>query len=506
MSELEQGTILIVDDNLMNLQVLFNLLSQEGFRILVAKNGESAIEKAQYSLPNLILLDVLMPGIDGFDTCKQLKADARTQDIPIIFMTALMETEHKIKGFSLGAVDYITKPFQHQEVLLRVKTHFSLATLTKRLLEKNLLLEQEVAEREKAQTELKNLTNALEKRVEDRTIQLANSNQQLKQEIVERQQIQRALEDSLQQLQFTQTQLVHSEKMSALGQMVAGVAHEINNPVNFMYGNIAYIQDYVKEIFYILSLYRQYYPEPALEIKQQSEAVELDYILDDLPKILDSMKMGGERIREIVLSLKIFARQDGNQMKATNIHEGLDSTLMILQNRLKNQPNHPAVKVIKNYSSSLPLVECFGGEMNQVFMNILANAIDAIEENSQFKTLEELKQNPNQITIETEVVEGHKIAIHIIDNGGGMNEETMKSLFQPFFTTKPPGKGTGIGLSISRQIVEEKHHGTLRCQSTLGSGTEFIIEIPIIQDDQNPDPNVSTLKTSTELTSNKRQF
>ena len=179
MSELEQGTILIVDDNLMNLQVLFNLLSQEGFRILVAKNGQSAIEKAQYSLPDLILLDVLMPGIDGFETCKQLKADAITQDIPIIFMTALMEAEHKIKGFNLGAVDYITKPFQHQEVLLRVKTHFSLATLTKRLLEKNLLLEQEVAEREKAQTELKNLTNVLEKRVEERTIQLANSNQKL---------------------------------------------------------------------------------------------------------------------------------------------------------------------------------------------------------------------------------------------------------------------------------------------------------------------------------------
>ena len=478
---LEQSVILIVDDNPNNLAVLFDFLTESGFKVLVARTGESALQKAEYSPPDLILLDVLMPGIDGFETCRLLKAGDLTKEIPVIFMTALNETENKIKGFSLGAVDYVTKPIQNEEVLARAKAHLSIRKLTQKLQDQNVQMQQEIVDRQQAQINLEQLAAELEKRVESRTVELSQANQRLQEEVNQKQQTQENLEKSLHQLQQAQSLLIQSEKMSALGQMVAGIAHEINNPVNFICGNLNYVRDYAEDMLKVLNLYQQHYPEPAPEIASTAEAVELEFIKEDLIKMLSSMELGGDRIREIILSLRYFSRQEGREMQPIDIHEGIDSTLMILQNRLKFKANRPAIEVIKEYDPDLKDIECCGGEINQVFMNILANAIDAIEESSSEKAFEEIQSMPHQIRICTKVSNANTAIIKIYDSGLGISEELCDRIFDPFFTTKPIGKGTGIGLSISWHIVTEKHGGSLRCCSTLGQGTEFAIELPIRQ-------------------------
>ncbi|PSB03730.1 hybrid sensor histidine kinase/response regulator, partial [filamentous cyanobacterium Phorm 46] len=395
----EESAILIVDDNPNNLAVLFDFLTESGFKVLVARTGESAIKKAEYSLPDLILLDVLMPGIDGFETCRRLKAGDLTKDIPVIFMTALNETENKIKGFSLGAVDYVTKPIQNEEVLARAQAHLSIRKLNQKLQQQNVQMEQEIVDRKQAQINLEQLAAELEQRVDDRTVQLYQANLQLQEEVNHRQKIQENLQKSLHDLKHAQSLLIQSEKMSALGQMVAGIAHEINNPVNFICGNLNYVRDYAEDILKVLDLYQQHYPDPAPEITLTAESVELAFIQEDLMKMLNSMQVGGDRIREIILSLRYFSRQEGREMELIDIHEGIDSTLMILQNRLKFKANRPAIEVIKEYDPNLKNVECCGGELNQVFMNILANAIDAIEESCSEKKLEEIKANPYLIRV-----------------------------------------------------------------------------------------------------------
>jgi PAS domain S-box-containing protein len=282
------------------------------------------------------------------------------------------------------------------------------------------------------------------------------------------------LEQTLRELQQTQTQLVQSEKMSSLGQLVAGVAHEINNPVSFIYGNLTYAKAYTHNLVRLLQLYQQHYPQPVSEIADEAEAIELNFLIEDLPKLLSSMEFGAERIQQIVRSLRNFSRKDEAEKKAVNIHEGIDSTLMILQNRLKASPTHSGIQVIKAYSD-LPLVECYVGQLNQVFMNLLTNAIDALEDHQQ------RTKQPATIRIQTELLETGWVRICIVDNGSGIPEAVQQRLFDPFFTTKPVGKGTGLGLSISYQIITEKHGGSLRCRSTPNQGTEFIIEIPIVQ-------------------------
>ena len=284
------------------------------------------------------------------------------------------------------------------------------------------------------------------------------------------------LEQTLTELKQTQTKLVQSEKMSSLGQLVAGVAHEINNPVNFIYGNIAHASEYAYEILGLLKLYQQAYPQPLPKIQEEIDAIDLDFLISDLPKLLSSMKVGADRIRAIVRSLRQFSRHDEAEMKEVDIHEGIDSTLMILQNRLKTKPDSPGIEVIKNYGN-LPLVECYAGQLNQVFMNLLVNAIDALEES----IVKEKKQINPTIRISTEVIRNNLITIRVGDNGPGMTIEVLKHLFDPFFTTKPIGVGTGLGLSISYQIVVEKHVGQLYCFSKLDQGTEFVIEIPVCQ-------------------------
>ncbi len=276
-----------------------------------------------------------------------------------------------------------------------------------------------------------------------------------------------------QEAQQLAAQLVQSEKMSSLGQLVAGVAHEINNPVSFIYGNLTPANQYTQDLIKLIQLYQQHYPKPVPEIITEIAEIDLDFIIADLPKSLNSMEFGAKRIKDIVLSLRNFSRLDEAEMKAVNIHEGIDGALMILQNRLKASPERPTIEVIQKYGK-LPKIECYAGQLNQVFMNILANAIDALEE-----SLITGKITGNaKIEIHTEISKDQQIIIRIQDNGIGIPEDIQKRLFEPFFTTKPVGKGTGLGLSISYQIITEKHHGSLQCISAPGTGTEFIMTIP----------------------------
>ncbi|ODG99451.1 hybrid sensor histidine kinase/response regulator [Nostoc sp. KVJ20] len=414
------GFLLIVDDNPTNLSVLCEALSIEGFRFRVAVDGESAIALAERNRPELILLDVQMPGIDGFETCRRLKANPVTQNIPIIFTTALADTESKTKGFSLGAVDYIPKPFAQEEVIARVRVHL----------------------------QVKQLTESLEKQVSDRTA-------------------------ALQQIQV---QLVQQEKLSTLGELIAGVAHEINNPLSFITSNIPPLEEYFGGLSKILQLYQQDYPNPTAKISTAIDELDLEFILEDITKILNSLKLGSERIQNLSTSLRNFYRSDSDEKLLADLHQGLDSTLMILQHRLKGNGDRPAIEVIKSYGI-IPEINCYLGQMNQVFMNILANAIDALDE---ALILGKISDQIPQIQITTEVDSEQWVVIRIADNGTGIPESVKQRLFEPLFTTKPVGKGTGLGLSIAHQIVLEKHNGTLEVNSQMGMGTEFTIRIPII--------------------------
>uniref|UniRef100_A0ACD5GZ93 PAS domain S-box protein n=1 Tax=Desertifilum tharense IPPAS B-1220 TaxID=1781255 RepID=A0ACD5GZ93_9CYAN len=288
------------------------------------------------------------------------------------------------------------------------------------------------------------------------------------------------LEQTLYQLQRTQSQLIQSEKMSSLGQLVAGVAHEINNPVNFIFGNLTHAQEYSQQLLGLIVLYQQHYPNPVEDIELEIEEIDLAFLVEDLPKLLDSMKIGAVRIREIVSSLRTFSRLDESDMKEVDIHEGIDSTLMILQNRTKAKVDRQAIRLVKEYGS-LPLIECYPYQLNQVFMNLLTNAIDTLDERHVQLSESAIAQIPSTITITTAILNSDWISISIADNGLGIPQAVQQRLFDPFFTTKPIGKGTGLGLSISYQIVVEKHQGRLLCHSSPNRGTEFVIEIPIRQ-------------------------
>lgn len=299
------------------------------------------------------------------------------------------------------------------------------------------------------------------------------------------------LERALAELRQTQSQMLQSEKMSSLGQLVAGVAHEINNPVSFIHGNVEHAREYIEDLLNLIAMYENCYPEPAPAIQAVVKDIDLDFVRDDLPKTLNSMQIGSDRIREIVLSLRNFSRLDEAEIKAVDIHNGIDSTLVILNHRLAANSERPQIQVIKNYAP-LPKVECFAGLLNQVFMNILANAIDALDEKSRQQTVQERQDDLGQIAISTAFVGEDGIEIAIADNGLGISPEIKSQIFDPFFTTKAIGKGTGMGMSISYKIIVERHGGSLGCSSTIGQGTTFTIQIPIFQTHSNSRPPIVT--------------
>jgi hypothetical protein len=328
----------------------------------------------------------------------------------------------------------------------------------------NRLLEAEIVERQLAELAIQKAKEELEIRVEERTAELMSQTQQL--------------EQALSELKQAQSNLIHSEKMSSLGQLVAGIAHEINNPINFIYGNISHTSQYANSLLELVNLYQEQYPNPVPIVQEKINYVDLDFIISDLPKILNSMKNGAERIFGIVKSLRIFSRHDEAEMKVADIHEGINSTLMILQSRLNAKPGLESIQVIKEYGN-LPKIECYPGQLNQVFMNIIANAIDALEGDSHSESIAANEANPRIIKISTKLLDSEVVEIRISNNGPEITESVMKQLFNPFFTTKPVGKGTGLGLSIGYQIITVRHQGELQCISAPGKGAEFIIKIPI---------------------------
>ncbi|NER81653.1 MAG: response regulator [Leptolyngbya sp. SIO1D8] len=420
--------ILVVDDTPANLEVITETLASVGFTVAAVTSGERALKRLNTYIPDLILLDVRMPGMDGFETCQKIKASPDTINIPIIFITAASDTESILKGFSCGAVDYLTKPFREPELLARVKNHIQLRQMS-------YLLEQRVAER-----------------TQD-------------------------LETALVQLKQSQLQLIQKEKMSALGNLVAGVAHEINNPIGFLTGNINPVREYVGDLLNLIDLFLAKTPDLDAELKAAIKTVDLDFLRQDLPQLFDSMTLGGDRIRNISHSLRIFCRADRDTKTTFNLHDGLDSTLLILQHRLKPKDDRPAINVIKHYGD-LPELECFPGQLNQVFMNILANAIDAIEDRDRTLPPADREATPGQITIKTALANQQTI-IHIQDNGPGMTEAVKQRVFDHLYTTKVVGQGTGLGLAIAKQVIVDNHGGSIQVESEPGQGTEFILTLPI---------------------------
>ncbi len=358
-------------------------------------------------------------------------------------------------------VDLNSLPQNCQNLLQAVDEAYYQFEDDRAMLERSLELSSE--ELLQANTQLQELVDSVAAQVAERTVELARTNAELKQTLAD--------------LQNAQLQIVQNEKMASLGNLVAGVAHEINNPIGFLNGSINNAQDYTQDLLDYLALYQQHHPQVAEPVQERAEDIDLDFLREDLPKLLDSMKSATDRIKTISTNLCTFSRADTEHKVKTNLHEGLDSTLLILKYRLNANEHRPKIEVIQDYGQLSP-INCFPGQLNQVFMNILANAIDLFDEIAQTRTFAEIKANPQQIKIHTKTFK-KQVFIYIQDNGKGMTEEVKSKIFNHLFTTKSIGKGTGLGLAIARQIVEEKHGGKLTVQSKLGEGSTFEIVLPL---------------------------
>ncbi|MEC4894992.1 MAG: hybrid sensor histidine kinase/response regulator [Oscillatoria sp. PMC 1051.18] len=418
----KKNDILVVDDTPDNIRFLSTMLTEQGYNVRKAINGQMALTAVQAVLPDLILLDINMPGLDGYEVCKQLKQNEKTNPVPVIFLSALDDTEDKIKAFKVGGVDYITKPFHFEEVLARIKNQLTIKQLQS---------------------------------------QLKEQNQQLK--------------ETLTELKSAQAQLIHKEKMVSLGKLVAGISHQLNNPISFIAGNLDFTRNYIQDLLQLIKIYQQEYPQPTEIIKEAIQEIDLEFISADLEKVLGSIQAGSERISTIILALRIFSRLNESEIKSVDIHQGIDSSLLLLQHRINQQDKDLEIEVIKNYSE-LPKVTCYASQLNQVFLNLLNNAVDALE--SKFTKGFPETTKPT-IWIDTELDDRTSVLVRIKDNGCGISEEVKAHLFEPFFTTQPGGKGSGLGLLTSYQIVVEKHNGKLSFNSQVGQGAEFIVEIPI---------------------------
>jgi signal transduction histidine kinase len=417
---MDKAKVILIDDQVIIGEAVGRLLSCDAnISFHYINDSTQAIQQAIAFSPTVILLDMIMPGMDGLMLLRWFRSHPATQDIPIVMLSSKEDAKLKADAFADGANDYLIKLPDPVELIARIRYH------------------------SKAYNNLKALTTA-------------TTNAQLQAQ---------QLQHTVKQLQTTQVQLVQTEKMSSLGRLVAGLAHEINNPINFMQGNFTHLDNYIESLIDIIQVYQQEYPQDNAVIQEKAKKLDLEFLIEDLPKILTSMKIGAKRISEIVVSLRNFARLDEVGIKKVNIHEGLESTLSLLQHRIRED-----IQIIKEYGN-LPLIECCPAELNQVFMNILNNAIDAVLK-QQNKFIEK------KIFIKTETTDSQTAKITIGDNGIGINFEIKPKIFDPFFTTKPVNQGTGLGLSISYQIIEE-HQGHISLKSVPDQGTEFIIEIPI---------------------------
>lgn len=440
MSSIDRSVkVLLVDDQPIVAESIRRLLASEtDIELHYCQAGQDAIPMATKLHPTVILQDLVMPDTDGLMLVKFFRANPATRETPIIVLSTRDESTYKAQAFATGANDYLVKVPDAIELIARLRYHSTAYT--------NLL------KRDEAEKTLA-YNKELEQRVTERTSQL-----------------QAALEN----VKKAQTQLIQDEKMASLGQLVAGLAHEINNPINFIYGNLSHAQEYIESLLDLVYLYQQECQNPSEKIQDAVREIDLDFLAQDSVDLITSMRSGANRIRDIILSLRNFSRLDEAEKKFADIHVGLENTLLILNSRL-----HP-IEVIKDFAAC-PQLECSPGEINQVFVNLLMNAADAIQEKLKQLSFEELDRFEPQITIRTRDLDGDRVQIEIIDNGIGIHEAAREKIFDPFFTTKPIGKGTGLGLSISYQIVTEKHNGRLKCQSTLGQGSTFIIEIPTQQ-------------------------
>ncbi|MBT9317631.1 hybrid sensor histidine kinase/response regulator [Leptothoe spongobia] len=428
------GTVLVVDDNSHNLSVISECLDANDFEVLIAKSGESALEKVTYARPDIILLDVMMPGISGFETCQQLKRNPKTANIPIIFMTALTDTESKVRAFQLGAADYVTKPFQEAEIIARVKTHLRLHQALKKVQITNNILEEKIHQQTLAEEQLR---------------------------------------ATLAELKTTQSKLIQAEKLSSLGKMVAGIAHEMNNPLTFIEGNLAPMEEYVQQLAKAIEIYRTNPLIPSEYAQEQLNSLDLDFILKDIPNVLRSMKTGTTRLEAIIQELRNFSHLDQATEKIIDIHEAIDHTLIMVNHRLQASPSRAAIQLHKNYHLPLSQVKCYPQLLNQAIFQLMLNAIDAID--AKVNSAQEL--SAPEITITTQQQE-NCLLISISDNGIGIAPENYGHIFDPFFTTKPIGQGVGLGLSNAYQTIQ-RHHGQLHCQSTLHQGSTFDIILPL---------------------------
>ncbi len=552
-----KGNILIVDDLPENLQLLSDALLKLEYTVRSVTSGRMALKTVQVKRPDVILLDVKMPEMDGYQVCRILKQDESFSNIPVIFISALDDVFDKLTAFNSGGIDYITKPFQIEEVVARLENQLTIQR-QQRLLEQEVIQRREAEEvlyqsrallasvlnssldgvaalqavrdpitgdiqdfsclvvnpviarafgnrREDAigKLVLKKLLSRLDAQLFDRFVNIVETGETLQQDFYYKsgtsswfnfvavklgdgfsitirditaqkeaefqlQQQAENLELTLRELKRTQAQLIQSEKMSSIGNLVAGVAHEINNPINFIQGNLRPANEYFQDLLNLVKLYQEHFPDPPTKIKAKIEDINLDFLQEDLLKLLNSMQIGTDRIREIVLSLRNFSRHDESEFKRVDIHQGIDSTLMILQHRLKATLEHPEIVVIKDYGQ-LPMIECYSSQLNQVFLNLLNNAIDSVAA--------EYVGEQGEVKIQTQLLNNNRILIKISDNGLGISQKNQSQLFDPFFTTKPVGQGTGLGLFICHQIVVNKHGGNLYCHSKLGEGAEFVVEI-----------------------------